>query len=133
MSELPGTQGKTLPDAWDYKGRPAERSKTGGWTAAAMILGLTSIICIHLPCSSTILLIHYSFFNIYRWRGNGKVNNAGYCRQSGDLFDCYYAFGKCYLCQHGHQLPWHLFHALFTRWLYSRHLSWQVQLILKIQ
>ncbi|KAH9721350.1 protein NRT1/ PTR FAMILY 6.3 [Citrus sinensis] len=31
--------GKTLPDAWDYKGRPAERSKTGGWTSAAMILG----------------------------------------------------------------------------------------------
>ncbi|KAG7028379.1 Protein NRT1/ PTR FAMILY 6.3 [Cucurbita argyrosperma subsp. argyrosperma] len=29
----------TLPDAWDYKGRPADRSKTGGWTAAAMILG----------------------------------------------------------------------------------------------
>ena len=41
MSDLPQTQGKTLPDAWDYKGRPAERSKTGGWTAAAMILGLT--------------------------------------------------------------------------------------------
>jgi len=36
---LPETQGKTLPDAWDYKGRPAERSKTGGWTSAAMILG----------------------------------------------------------------------------------------------
>ncbi|KGN55889.1 nitrate transporter 1.1-like [Cucumis sativus] len=28
-----------LPDAWDYKGRPADRSKTGRWTAAAMILG----------------------------------------------------------------------------------------------
>ncbi|KAF3951577.1 hypothetical protein CMV_022790 [Castanea mollissima] len=39
MSDLPQTQGKTLPDTWDYKGRPAERSKTGGWTAAAMILG----------------------------------------------------------------------------------------------
>ncbi|CAL9029475.1 unnamed protein product [Prunus brigantina] len=37
---LPETQEKlTLPDAWDFKGRPAERSKTGGWTAAAMILG----------------------------------------------------------------------------------------------
>ncbi|KAI9174538.1 hypothetical protein LWI28_018770 [Acer negundo] len=36
---LPQTQGKTLPDAWDYKGRPAERSKTGGWGSAAMILG----------------------------------------------------------------------------------------------
>lgn len=39
MTELPQTQGKTLPDAWDYKGRPAERSKSGGWTSAAMILG----------------------------------------------------------------------------------------------
>lgn len=27
-------------DAWDYKGRPADRSKTGGWKSAAMILGL---------------------------------------------------------------------------------------------
>ncbi|KAG5249190.1 nitrate transporter family protein [Salix suchowensis] len=36
---LPETQGKTLPDAWDYKGRPAERSRTGGWISAAMILG----------------------------------------------------------------------------------------------
>ncbi|KAL8112347.1 hypothetical protein AgCh_019881 [Apium graveolens] len=31
---------KTLGDAWDYKGRPAVRSATGGWTAAAMILGV---------------------------------------------------------------------------------------------
>ncbi|XP_019434403.1 PREDICTED: protein NRT1/ PTR FAMILY 6.3-like [Lupinus angustifolius] len=30
---------QTIPDAWDYKGHPAERSKTGGWIAAAMILG----------------------------------------------------------------------------------------------
>lgn len=36
---LPQTQGKTLSDAWDYKGRPAERFKTGGWASAAMILG----------------------------------------------------------------------------------------------
>ncbi|GAU20738.1 hypothetical protein TSUD_231520 [Trifolium subterraneum] len=39
MSTLPTTQGKTVPDASDYKGRPADRSKTGGWTASAMILG----------------------------------------------------------------------------------------------
>ncbi|KAG5070130.1 hypothetical protein AAZX31_01G196700 [Glycine max] len=39
MSSLPTTQGKPIPDASDYKGRPAERSKTGGWTASAMILG----------------------------------------------------------------------------------------------
>ncbi|PON53855.1 Proton-dependent oligopeptide transporter [Parasponia andersonii] len=38
-TDLPQTQGKTLPDAWDYKDRPAERSKSGGWTSAAMILG----------------------------------------------------------------------------------------------
>lgn len=30
---------KTLHDAWDYKGRPASRSATGSWAAAAMILG----------------------------------------------------------------------------------------------
>ncbi|KAK1374732.1 putative nitrate-transporting ATPase [Heracleum sosnowskyi] len=38
---LPETEAdKTLQDAWDYKGRPAVRSTTGGWTAAAMILGV---------------------------------------------------------------------------------------------
>ncbi|XP_074327839.1 protein NRT1/ PTR FAMILY 6.3-like [Apium graveolens] len=31
---------KTLQDAWDYEGRPAIRSTTGGWTASAMILGV---------------------------------------------------------------------------------------------
>lgn len=35
----PQTQGKTLSDAWDYKGRPTEKSNTGGWGSAAMILG----------------------------------------------------------------------------------------------
>ncbi|OMO55155.1 Proton-dependent oligopeptide transporter family [Corchorus capsularis] len=40
MASLPVTQVKTLPDAWDYKGRPAERSKSGGWASAAMILGV---------------------------------------------------------------------------------------------
>ncbi|KAE9614216.1 hypothetical protein Lal_00016697 [Lupinus albus] len=39
MSSLPQTHGETVPDAWDCKGRQAERSKTGGWIAAAMILG----------------------------------------------------------------------------------------------
>ncbi|CAK9321624.1 unnamed protein product, partial [Citrullus colocynthis] len=40
MNSSSQTQTKAvLPDAWDYKGRPADRSKTGRWTAAAMILG----------------------------------------------------------------------------------------------
>ncbi|XP_028790966.1 protein NRT1/ PTR FAMILY 6.3-like [Neltuma alba] len=39
MSSLPETMSETVPDAWDFKGRPALRSKSGGWTAAAMILG----------------------------------------------------------------------------------------------
>ncbi|GMJ04791.1 CHLORINA 1, ARABIDOPSIS THALIANA NITRATE TRANSPORTER 1, nitrate transporter 1.1 [Hibiscus trionum] len=37
---LPLTQGKTLPDAWDYKGHPSDRSNSGGWTSSAMILGV---------------------------------------------------------------------------------------------
>lgn len=45
MTTLPQTQGKTIPDAWDYKGRPAERFRTGGWTAAAMILGPPPLRC----------------------------------------------------------------------------------------
>ncbi|XP_062074074.1 protein NRT1/ PTR FAMILY 6.3 [Humulus lupulus] len=40
LGHLPQTQGKTLPDSWDYKGRPAERFRSGGWTSAAMILGV---------------------------------------------------------------------------------------------
>ncbi|KAE8671544.1 Protein NRT1/ PTR FAMILY 6.3 [Hibiscus syriacus] len=36
---VPITQGKTLPDAWDYRGKPADSSNSGGWTSAAMILG----------------------------------------------------------------------------------------------
>lgn len=40
MSTLPQTQGQTIQDAWDCKGSPAERSKTGGWTSSAMILGI---------------------------------------------------------------------------------------------
>ncbi|GAU20735.1 hypothetical protein TSUD_231490 [Trifolium subterraneum] len=39
MDTLPTTQFKTVTDAFDYKGFPAERSKTGGWTSASMILG----------------------------------------------------------------------------------------------
>ncbi|KAM7273876.1 hypothetical protein ACFE04_028540 [Oxalis oulophora] len=35
--------GKTLPDAWDFKGRPAEVAKTGGWTSATMILGVEAV------------------------------------------------------------------------------------------
>ncbi|XP_057810866.1 protein NRT1/ PTR FAMILY 6.3-like [Salvia miltiorrhiza] len=41
-SSLPQTKpdAETLPDAWDYKGRPALRSSSGGWATAAMILGV---------------------------------------------------------------------------------------------
>ncbi|MBA0644696.1 hypothetical protein Goklo_028823 [Gossypium klotzschianum] len=37
---LPTTQGQTVPDAWHNKGHPVDRSKSGGWTSAAMILGV---------------------------------------------------------------------------------------------
>lgn len=30
-----------VSDAVDYKGSPADRSKTGGWVPAALILGLS--------------------------------------------------------------------------------------------
>lgn len=39
----------TIPDAVDYKGYPADSSKTGGWVPAALILGmficLTTVVC----------------------------------------------------------------------------------------
>ncbi|XP_072987037.1 protein NRT1/ PTR FAMILY 6.3-like [Typha latifolia] len=42
MATIPETtsKGKTVSDAWDFNGRPAVRSETGGWTSAAMILGV---------------------------------------------------------------------------------------------
>ncbi|CAA2960059.1 NRT1 PTR FAMILY -like [Olea europaea subsp. europaea] len=33
-------QAESLPDAWDYNGHPAIRASSGGWTSAAMILGV---------------------------------------------------------------------------------------------
>ncbi|GER28029.1 major facilitator superfamily protein [Striga asiatica] len=40
MGTLPETKqaAQTLPDAWDYKGSPAVKSSSGGWTSAATIL-----------------------------------------------------------------------------------------------
>lgn len=43
----------TVPDAVDYKGNPADRSKTGGWVPAALVLGL--FICLSL----IVLIIFY--------------------------------------------------------------------------
>ncbi|XP_076919266.1 protein NRT1/ PTR FAMILY 6.3-like [Bidens hawaiensis] len=40
LSDPESQVAKTVPDAWDYKGRPTARSTTGGWTSAAMILGV---------------------------------------------------------------------------------------------
>eukprot|EP00252_Welwitschia_mirabilis_P003144 TRINITY_DN13229_c0_g1_i1.p1 TRINITY_DN13229_c0_g1~~TRINITY_DN13229_c0_g1_i1.p1 ORF type:complete len:607 (+),score=40.92 TRINITY_DN13229_c0_g1_i1:161-1981(+) len=33
-------EGSAMVDIWDYRGRPADRAKTGGWIAAALILGI---------------------------------------------------------------------------------------------
>ncbi|URD74609.1 POT family [Musa troglodytarum] len=38
LPETSAASGEVLSDAWDYKGRLAVRSRTGGWTSAAMIL-----------------------------------------------------------------------------------------------
>uniref|UniRef100_M8BDU5 Nitrate/chlorate transporter n=1 Tax=Aegilops tauschii TaxID=37682 RepID=M8BDU5_AEGTA len=35
-----GGDSKALGDAWDYRGRPALRGSSGGWSSAAMILGV---------------------------------------------------------------------------------------------
>lgn len=37
-----GKMSSSVADAVDYKGFPADRSKTGGWVPAALILGLSS-------------------------------------------------------------------------------------------
>lgn len=36
----------TVADAFDYKGFPADRSKTGGWVPAALILGLLYLLAL---------------------------------------------------------------------------------------
>ncbi|XP_016470242.1 protein NRT1/ PTR FAMILY 6.3-like [Nicotiana tabacum] len=43
--DLPQTQQdtKSIPDAWDYKGRPALKSLSGGWASSAMILGVEAV------------------------------------------------------------------------------------------
>lgn len=40
--------GWTAADAVDYKGFPADKSKTGGWVPAALILGLFSLHHVHV-------------------------------------------------------------------------------------
>ncbi|CAN8305442.1 unnamed protein product [Cochlearia groenlandica] len=41
---LPDTKSdQILLDAWDFQGRPADRSKTGGWASAAMILFIEAV------------------------------------------------------------------------------------------
>lgn len=37
-----GKMSWTVADAVDYNGLPADRSKTGGWVPAALVLGLFS-------------------------------------------------------------------------------------------
>lgn len=59
MSTLPQTQGQTIQDAWDCKGHPAERSKTGGWTSSAMILGTLFLFFLH------IILFNFIFYNCF--------------------------------------------------------------------
>jgi hypothetical protein len=44
----------TVADAVDYKGFPADKSKTGGWVPASLILGLFS----RFPLASVFTLIH---------------------------------------------------------------------------
>lgn len=56
---------KTLPDAWDYKGRPAHRATTGGWISAAMILGPSPLLSYHIfiTCIIRIKLIYTTYKN----------------------------------------------------------------------
>lgn len=110
----------TLADAWDYKGRPADRSSTGGWSSAAMILGMSraaiSLLDSHVDSSLRSVVI--------RWRG---VREADYFRNSGEpryLPDRDHAPRQRDLGKRGHQLPRHLFHALSPRRFHRRHLPW---------
>lgn len=43
LEKMEGKLSRTVADAVDYKGFPADRSKTGGWVPAALILGIEII------------------------------------------------------------------------------------------
>jgi hypothetical protein len=51
-------EAEVLLDAWDFKGRPAARSTTGRWGAAAMILGTVLRVHVH-PLPSFLLRLQY--------------------------------------------------------------------------
>jgi hypothetical protein len=76
MDTLPTTQLKTVTDAFDYKGFPAERSKTGGWTSASMILGLTNS---PLPTSLYICLVsRWIYQNHGEWHTHHDTKHRFY-------------------------------------------------------
>jgi hypothetical protein len=50
----------TVSDAIDYKGFPADKSKTGGWVTAALILGLYHSLP-NLKKNKKIYLIRFLF------------------------------------------------------------------------
>lgn len=60
----------TVADAIDYKGFPADRSKTGGWVPAALILGIFSLpFLLHFSGNFSIFITRFCFipqYNIQR-------------------------------------------------------------------
>lgn len=53
-----GKMSWTVADAVDYKGFPADRSKTGGWVPAALILGKFIPNLLHFSCILTYSNMH---------------------------------------------------------------------------
>ena len=54
-----------VPDAFDHKGDPADRTKTGGWTSAAQILG-------KFQCLKASLAALQRAFYLNMWRAKMK-------------------------------------------------------------
>ncbi|RWW68292.1 hypothetical protein BHE74_00024196 [Ensete ventricosum] len=125
MASLPETaeEGKTLADAWDFKGRPAVKSTTGGWTSAAMILGPVMALfpCFQLPtcvCSMTDSNSVVDVMPMGNKPRGGAVredDDAGHRGEPGDLPDRHHAPRQCRIRQHCHQLLGNLLHALPPR------------------
>lgn len=55
-----------VADAVDYRGLPADKSKTGGWVPAALALGLLFLLQIKLSHEPKLIIVTVQFlFSLY--------------------------------------------------------------------
>lgn len=116
---------KILSDAWDFNGRPAVRFKTGGWAAAAMILGNLLYSSVSEPVTFSITTEWY-WLIFFRGGAEREADHAGDSGEPGHIHHWHDAPGQCHCCQHRYQLHGDIVHALPLRRIHCRHIHRQV-------